>query len=119
MSRSLPWRAPRGALEAPGAVLEALGDPGRHLGRPGGPFLRCLGGPGAPVEASKKRLGGPLGRLGAVSGALEAMLEPSGSRKAPKMEPGRVPNRGPETIRAQNVNSSKTHVFFSMMFNDF
>ena len=67
-----------------------------------------MGAPGAPLEASKKRLGGSLGRLGAVLGALEPMLEPSGSQTAPKMEPGTVPNRGPEVVRTKNENSSKT-----------
>ena len=47
-------------------------------------------------------LGGSPGRHGAVLGALEAMLEPSGSQKAPKMEPKRVPNRAPEATRAEN-----------------
>ena len=61
-----------------------------------------LGGAGTALEAYKRRLGGSLGRLGAVLGALEAMLEPSGSQKAPKMEPKRVPNRAPEATRAEH-----------------
>ena len=105
-------------MEAPGAVLEALGDPWRHLGRAGGRPGGVLGCPGALLEASKRHLGSSLGRLGAVLGALEAMLEPSGSQKAPKMEPGRVPNRGQEAIRTKSVNSSKT-IVFAMIFNDF
>ena len=72
-----------------------------------------MGAPGTPLEASKKRLGGSLGRLGAVLGALEPMLEPSGNQKAPKMEPGTVPNRGPEAVRTNSVNSSNTIVFFN------
>ena len=68
-------------------------------------------GPGAILEASKRRLGGSLGRLGAVLGALEAMLEAPGGQTNPKMEPGRVPNRGPEATRTKNVNFSKTVVF--------
>ena len=104
-SKSLPWSAPGGALEAPGAVLEALGDPRRHPGHPGGRPGGVLGALGAPLEASKRRPGGSLGRLGAVLGALEAMLEPPGSQKAFKMEPGRVPNRGPQAIRIESAKS--------------
>ena len=61
-----------------------------------------MGGAGAVLEAYKTRLGRSLGRLGAVLGALEAMLEPPGGQKAPKMEPQRVPNRAPEATRAEN-----------------
>ena len=65
-----------------------------------------------------RRLGGSLGRLGAVLGALEAMLEPSGCQKAPKIEPKCVPSRAPEVTRAENdetlnFNDSTTD------FNDF
>ena len=70
-----------------------------------------LGGAGTALEAYKRRFGGSQGRLVAVLGPLEAMLEPSGSQKVPKMEPGRVPNRGSEATRTQNANSSKTIVF--------
>ena len=56
----------------------------------------------------KTHLGGSLARLGAVLGALEAMLEPSGGEKAPQMEPKRVPNRAPETTRSENA---KTLIF--------
>ena len=41
-------------------------------------------------------------RLGDVLGPLEAMLEPSGSQKSPKMESQMVPNRVPEATRAEN-----------------
>ena len=77
-----------------------------------------LGGPGAVLEAYKRRLGGSPGRLGAVLGALEAMLEPSGGQKAPKMEPQRVPNRAPEATRAENC---ETLIFDDSCkdFNDF
>ena len=61
-----------------------------------------LGGAGTALEAYKRRLGGSLGRLAAVLGALEAMLEPSGGKKAPKMEPQTVPNRDPEATAAEN-----------------
>ena len=47
-------------------------------------------------------LGGSLGRLGAVLGALQAMLGQSGGRQAPKIVPNRVPNRAPEVTRAEN-----------------
>ena len=100
------------------AVLEALGEPwgrpGRAAGNPGG----VLGGPGAVLEAYKRPLGGSLGRLGAVLGALEVMLEPSGSKKTPKMEPKRVPNRVPEATRAEN---GETLIFNDCTkdFNDF
>ena len=60
-----------------------------------------MGDAGAVLEAYKRRLGGSLGRLGAVLRALEAMLERSGCQKAPKMEPKRVPNRAPEATRAE------------------
>ena len=33
---------------------------------------------------------------------LEAMLEPSGSQKASKLEPKRVPHRAPEATRTDN-----------------
>ena len=69
-----------------------------------------MGRPGAVLEAYKRRLGGFLGRLGAVLGALEAMLEPSGGQKAPKMEPKRLPNRAPEATRAENDET--------LIFND-
>ena len=82
--------------------MEALGEPWGRLGRAGGGPGGVLGGPGAVLEAYKRRLGGSLGRLGAVLRALEAMLEPSGGQKAPKMEPQRVPNRAPEATRAEN-----------------
>ena len=61
-----------------------------------------LGGAGTALEAYKRRLGGSLGRLGAVLGPVEAMLEPSGGQKAPKMKPKRAPNRAPEATRAEN-----------------
>ena len=98
--------------------MEALGELRGRLGRAGGGPGGVLGGPGAVLEAYERRLGGSLGRLGAVLGALEAMLEPPGGQKAPKMEPGRVPNRGPEATRTKNANSSKTIVFLKD-FNDF
>ena len=60
----------------------------------------------------------PLGRLGAVLGAWEAMLEPSGGQKAPQMEPKRIPNRAPEATRVENC---KTLIFNdgTKDFNDF
>ena len=61
-----------------------------------------MGGAWAVLEAYKRRLEGSLGRLGAVLGALEAMLEPSGGQKAPKMEPKSSPNRAPEATPAEN-----------------
>ena len=88
--------------------MEALGEPWGHLGRAGGGLGGVLGGAGAVLEAYKRRLGGSLGRLGAVLRALEAMLEPSGGQKAPKMEPERVPNRAPEATRTEN---GKTLIF--------
>ena len=57
--------------------MEALGEPWGRLRRAGGGSEGVLGGPGAILEAYKRRLGGSLRRLGAVLGALEAMLEPS------------------------------------------
>ena len=77
-----------------------------------------LGGAGAVLEAYKRRLGGSLGRLGAILGALEAMLQPSRGQKAPKMEPKRVPNRGPKATRTEN---GKTLIFDDRIkdFNDF
>jgi len=90
--------------------LEALGEPKGRLGRAGVGPGGVLGGPGAVLEAYKRRLGGSLGRLGAVLRALEAMLEPSGCQKAPKMEPKQVPDRAPEATR---VECGET-----LMFND-
>ena len=73
---------------------------------------------GTALEAYKKRLGGSHGRLGAVLGPLEAISEPSGGQKAPKMEPKRVPNRAPEATRAEN---GETLIFddSTQDFNDF
>ena len=98
--------------------MEALGEPWGRLGRAGGGLGGILGGAGAVLEASKTRLGGSVGRLGAVLRALEAMLEPSGGQKAPKMEPKRVPNRAPEATRAEN---GETLIFDDSTkdFNDF
>ena len=79
----LSWRL----LESLGGVLGTLG--------------AVLEASWEVLEAYKRRLGGSLGRLGAVLRALEAMLEPSGCQKAPKMEPKRVPNRAPEATRAE------------------
>ena len=101
-------------MEAHWAVLEALESLGSGMAGLGG----VLGGAGTAVEAYKRRLGGAQGPLGAVLRPLEAMLEPPGGQKAPKMEPGKVPNRGPEATRTKNANSSKT-IVFSMDFNDF
>ena len=69
-------------------------------------------------RTKKKRLRRSQGRLGAVLGPLEAMLEPSGGQKAPKMEPKRVPNRAPEATRAEN---GETLIFDDSTkdFNDF
>ena len=67
-------------------------------------------GAGAALEAYKKRLGGSLG-LGAVLGAPEAMLEPSGGQKAPKMELERIPNRAREATRTENGET----LFFNSM----
>ena len=77
-----------------------------------------LGGAGTAMDAYRRRLGGSLGRLGAVLGALEAMLEPVGRQKAPKMEPKMVPNRAPEATRTEN---GKTLIFNdgTKDFNDF
>ena len=82
---------------------------GRAVGGPGG----VLGGPGEVLKASKRRLGGSLGRLGAVLGALEAMFEPSGGQKAPKMDAERAPNQAPEAIRAENGELFKNLGFFN------
>ena len=110
--------APKALLESSWTVLEALGEPWGRLGRAGGGPGGVLGGPGAVLEAYKRRLGGSLGRLGAVLRALEAMLEPSGCQKAPKMEPKRVPNRAPEATRAEY---GETLIFndCTQDFNDF
>ena len=68
--QNLSWRALGELLEAYRAVLEALGEPWGPLGRAGGGPEGVLGGPGAVLEAYKRRLGCSLSRLGAV-------LEPS------------------------------------------
>ena len=98
--------------------MEALGEPWGRLGCAGGGPGSVLGGAGAVLEAYKRRLGGSLGPLGAVLRALEAMLEPSGCQKAPKMEPKRVPNRAPEATRAEY---GETLIFddSTQDFNDF
>ena len=117
-AQRLPWRALGGFLGAPGPVLEALGESWGRLWCTGGLPGGVLGGPGALLEVSKRCLGGSPGRPGAVLGALEAMLEPSGSQKAPKMEPKRVPNPALEAIPSEN---GKTLIFndSTQDFNDF
>ena len=69
-----------------------------------------MGGAGAVLEVYKRRLERSLGRLGAVLGDLEAMLEPSGGQKAPKMEPKSSPNRAPKTTLAEDAET--------LIFND-
>ena len=83
--------------------MEALGEPWRRLGRAGGGLGGVLGGAGAVLEVYKRR-------LGVVSGALEAMLEPSGSQKASKMEP-----------KATRTDNGETLIFddSTQDFNDF
>ena len=83
------WRL----LESPGGVFGALGA-----------FLEVSW---EVLGRSWRCLGGSPGRPGAVLGALEAMLEPSGSQKAPKKEPKMVPNRVPEATRAENCETLK------------
>ena len=122
-------RATGGGLEgSSGELLEAAQDPKTSSGElfletswrltpPSWRLLESLGdilgALGAVLEMSREGLGqswrrirglleAPPGGLGAVLGALEAMLEPSGGQKAPKMEPKRVPNRAPEATRAKN-----------------
>ena len=110
-----PRASRRGSWRRLGASNTASGDPfdtSWRLTELSWRLLESLGGVlgtlGAVLEASwevleayKRRLGGSLGRLGAVLRALEAMLEPSGCQKAPKMEPKRVPNQAPEATRAE------------------
>ena len=82
--------------------MEALGKPWGRLGRARGGLGGVLRGAWAVLEAYKRHLGGSQGRRGAVLGALEAMLEPSGSQKAPQMDPKKVPNRVPDTTPTEN-----------------
>ena len=91
-------------MESPGGVFGALGA-----------FLEASW---EVLGRSWKCLGGSPGRPGAVLGALEAMLEPSGSQKNPKMEPQRVPNPALEAIPSEN---GKTLIFndSTQDFNDF
>ena len=117
----------------------ALGfwETGNAKSTPGPPVHRCLFGiakstaqgglrgvlgvAGTALEAYKRCVGGSQGRLGAVLGSLEAMLEPSRSQKAPKIEPKRVPNRAPEATRAENdetlifIDSTKDSNIFSSL----
>ena len=73
-----------------------------------------LGGAGTALEAYKRRLGGSLGRLGAILGALEAMLQSSGRQKVPKTELKMVPNmhqHSPIWLRlGLNIGSSCSYV---------
>ena len=98
--------------------METLGETWGRLRRAGGDLGGVLGGPAAVLEAYQRRLGGSLGRLGAVLGALEGMLEPSGGQKASKMKPKRDPNRAPQATRAEN---GETLIFddSTQDFNDF
>ena len=91
--------------------MEALGEPWGHLGHVGGGLGGVLGGVGAVLEAYKRR-------LRVVLGALEAMLEPSGSQKASKMDPKRASHRAPEATRTDN---GETLIFDDSKkdFNDF
>ena len=70
-------------MEAPRAVSEALGEswrpPGRSGGRPGG-VSRARG---AVLKPCERRLVSSQGCHGAVSGPLEAVLEPSGALPRP------------------------------------
>ena len=100
-SQNLCWRALGSVLEALPAVLEALEEPWGRLGCAGGGPGGVLGGAGVVLEAYKRRLGA-LGCLGAVLGALGAILEPPGGQTIPKIELKRVPNRAPEVTRAEN-----------------
>ena len=79
--------------------------------RAGGGLGGVLGGAGAVLEVYKRR-------LGVVLGALEAMLEPSGSQKASKMEPKKAPHRAPESTWTGHC---KTLIFDDRTqdFNDF
>ena len=67
------------------------------------------------LETYTKRLERSLGRLGAALGALEAMLEPSGGQKAPKMEPQSFSNKAPKATLAEDAETS----FFNNSCKDF
>ena len=69
-----------------------------------------MGGAGAVLEVYKRRLERSLGHLGAVLGALEAMLEASGGQKTPKIETKSSPNRAPKATLAEDAET--------LIFND-
>ena len=99
------WRRLRASNLSPGELLESswrLTEPSRSLLESLGGVLSGLedvwGGAGAVLGAYKRRRGDVLG-------PLEAMLEPSGSQKGPKMEPKMVPNRVSEATRADNCET--------------
>ena len=101
------WRRLGGSLSRLGGSWRALG---ASWARWGHSWRR--------LERFKTHVGGSLARLGAVLGALEAMLEPSGGEKASQMEPKRVPNRAPEATRDEYGET----LFFNdgtQDFNDF
>ena len=70
-----------------------------------------MGALGAVLEASWA----PLGMSWALLGRSGRHLE---RPEAPKTKAGRVPNRAPEAIQAQNTISSET-IVFSMDFHEF
>ena len=102
------------------ASLELLGRPGASKSSPLEIGATCPHMLLLRVEGGNFHRGS-LGHLGAILRALEAMLEPSGCQKAPKMEPKRVPNRAPEATRAEygetlifNDNTQDFNVFSSL-----
>ena len=115
-------RAPGGGLGPQKPLLESswrLTEPSWRLLESLGGVLGGLrgvwGGAGMALEAYKRRLGSSQGRLRAVLGPLEAMLEPSGGQKAPKIKPKRVPNRAPEATRTEHGET----LFFDDCTKDF
>ena len=93
---------PGGLLEPLGILKASWSGPGSLLGRPGKPLGRSWGGLGglvgalgAVLEASWALLGVPWALLRRSWGHLE-------DQKAPKSEPGRVPNQAPQATGAEN-----------------
>ena len=85
----------------------------QNCSKTGGLILTSSWPLGALLDASgaeKKILGAALGRSKRNSKRGFSYL---GGQKAPKTEPGRVPNRVPEATRTKNVSSCKT-MFFLM-----
>ena len=83
------------------------------------PFLEpCFSPLGALLDGSRAEKKCSCAALGRPKTTSKTVFSHLGGQKAPKTEPGKVPNRAPEATRAEN---SEILIFIdsSMNFNDF